>query len=90
MRYIKLFEQFIKEYQHDENIWVHIKWRGNDILCTLTKMGNKWYENQESGPPLPRFGRTHIGMNADDVVRNLNDRYGSAEIITEDEALELI
>jgi len=91
MKHIKLFEQFlIKEYQHDESVWVHIKWRGQHILCTLVKMGNKWYENQESGPKLPQFGRTHIGASAGDVVRNLKNRYESAEIITEDEALELI
>ncbi len=90
MEHLKLFEQFIKEYQHDDSVWVHIKWRGQDVLCTITKMANKWYENHESGPQLPQFGRTHIGMSAKDVVRNLNSRYESAEIITEDEALELI
>ena len=90
MKHIKLFENFLNENNDDTEVWVHIIWRGNDILCTLNKFGNKWMENQQSGPQLPQFGRTHLGMTPENVVRNLNSRFGSAKIISEEEALELI
>jgi len=90
MNHLKLFEQFLNEYYDDTEVWVHIKWRGNDTLCTLNKIGNKWTETHESGPELPDFGRTYLGMPIDNVIKNLNNRYDSAKIVTEEEALELI
>lgn len=89
MKRILTFKKFLLESVDDEIFYVLINHSGKNTIISVSKMEGKWYEKKEFGEPIAGIGRTHVGSNPENIIKNIQGRYDSAKIISEDEALEL-